>query len=152
MPEATSCPHCGKPLSAYRNPIPTVDALIYQPGKGIVLIERKNKPHGWALPGGFVDYGETVEHAAIREVREETGLDVDLIHLLGVYSSPDRDPRKHTLSIVFLAVPQAGQHLTPGDDASSARFFSVEQIPKDLAFDHSRIVDDFLSMQRRFGG
>ncbi|PSN76032.1 NUDIX hydrolase, partial [filamentous cyanobacterium CCP4] len=93
-------------MTAYRNPAPTVDIIIellHHPHRPIVLIERHHEPLGWALPGGFVDYGESVETAARREAAEETGLTVELVEQFAVYSDPDRDPRKHTLSVVFLA-------------------------------------------------
>ncbi len=102
----------------YRNPVPTVDIIIETP-KGIVLIERRNPPHGWAIPGGFVDYGETLEDAARREAKEETSLDVELKNLLYVYSNPSRDPRQHTVSTVFIAKAKG----TPkaADDAKNLR-------------------------------
>jgi len=146
--EATQhCPSCGQPVPRHRNPLPTVDAIIEVPAAdgspGIVLIRRKNPPHGWALPGGFVDYGETVEQAAIREAKEETGLAVRLKGLLGVYSDPDRDPRGHTISIVFVAEAEG----TPigQDDAASAIVFPLDKLPKELAFDHGRILADYLA-------
>ncbi len=106
-----------------------------------MLIERKNYPHGWAIPGGFVDVGETVEAAAKREMREETGLEVELTDLLGVYSRPDRDPRGHTISLVYVGraegVPKAD------DDAKSAGLFSLAELPSPLAFDHAEILSDY---------
>lgn len=96
------CPACGTAIPVYNNPVPTVDIIIEIEG-GIVLIERNNLPHGWALPGGFVDYGESYEHAAVREAKEETGLDVTLVRQFHSYSTPDRDPRQHTASTVFIA-------------------------------------------------
>jgi 8-oxo-dGTP diphosphatase len=108
---------------------------------GIVLIERKNPPYGWALPGGFVDYGESVESAAAREAKEETSLDVRLIEQFHVYSDPKRDPRHHTISVVFIAtangMPQGG------DDAKAARIFTEGEIPSPLVFDHARIVREY---------
>ena len=136
------CPTCGHEIQVYRNPVPTVDVIIHFQGRGVVLIERRNPPYGWALPGGFVDYGESVEHAAIREAREETGLDVRLQGLLGVYSSPDRDPRQHTMSIVFTAAAWEGAQLKAGDDAGRVRVVPLQALPE-LAFDHARILDDF---------
>ncbi len=125
---------------SYRNPLPTVDIIIEQAGR-VVLVERRNPPHGWALPGGFVEAGESVEQAAIREAKEETGIDVRLTDLLYVYSDPKRDPRHHTLSVVFVARGEG----TPagGDDARSARLFSLDELPP-LVFDHRLILDDYL--------
>ena len=128
----------------YRNPIPTVDIIIHQDGK-IVLIKRRNPPVGWALPGGFVDEGETVEAAAVREAKEETNLDVALLELLYVYSDPSRDPRKHTLSVVFTAERLEGETIAM-DDAEEAEWFSLEQLPDAIVFDHREIIEDF----RRF--
>ena len=129
----------------YRNPTPTVDIiieLIDRPDRPIVLIERKNIPFGWAIPGGFVDYGEPVEVAAKREAKEETCLEVELIEQFYVYSDPNRDPRQHTLSIVFIATatgePQAA------DDAKNIAIFAPWQLPKDLCFDHDKIIKDYL--------
>jgi len=139
------CPHCGKVVVKYRNPFPTIDIII-EVGSGIVLIRRKNPPYGWALPGGFVDYGESLEAAAIREAREETSLDVELVSQLGAYSDPDRDPRKHTISVVFVAracgQPQAA------DDAVDIGTFDRGTLPERLAFDHGRIVQDYFDSQR----
>jgi myo-inositol-1(or 4)-monophosphatase len=112
-----------------------------------VLIYRKNYPKGWALPGGFVDYGESLEQAAIREAKEETNLDIELEYLLGCYSNPDRDPRFHTISTVFVA---KGKGTLKGmDDAKEARVFKLEEIPWDfLVFDHAQILRDFLKKER----
>ncbi|WP_456450221.1 NUDIX domain-containing protein [Hydrogenimonas sp.] len=115
---------------------------------GIVLIERKNPPHGLALPGGFVEVGETVEHACVREMREETGLAIDPYHLLGVYSDPDRDPRFHTVSVVY--VSRAVGEPEGGDDAKTAALFHLSQIPwEKLVFDHARILKDYLNYKDR---
>jgi 8-oxo-dGTP diphosphatase len=129
---------------SYRNPVPTVDIiieLIDRPQPAIVLIERLNPPSGWAIPGGFVDYGESVEAAAQREAAEETGLQVELIEQFQVYSDPNRDPRQHTLSVVFLATakgdPQAG------DDAKALGVFELWRLPNNLCFDHDRILRDY---------
>jgi 8-oxo-dGTP diphosphatase len=129
----------------YRNPTPTVDIiieLIDRPDRPIILIERLNPPHGWALPGGFVDYGESLETAAVREAQEEVGLDVHLLEQFHVYSAPDRDPRQHTISIVFLATATG----TPiaQDDAKSFGIFTPWQIPAQLCFDHGQIIQDYL--------
>jgi len=145
------CPHCGKPVERFRNPLPTVDVVIFEPRRGIVLVERKNPPAGWALPGGFVDYGETVEAAAVREAREETGLVVTLTGLLGVYSDPARDPRQHTLSVVYTAQAPGGSSPQGGDDAVRAQFFPLELLPEALAFDHARIIADFKARLDRAG-
>lgn len=144
------CPQCGRPGAVHRNPLPTVDVVVYEPGQGVILVERANPPHGWALPGGFVDYGETVEHAAVREAREELGLDVVLTGLLGVYSDPARDPRKHTMSVVFTAQAEDLGRLAAGDDAAAARFFPLDALPAPLAFDHARILGDFTNRLARF--
>lgn len=127
-----------------------MDIIIFFPPEKIVLIERKNDPQGWALPGGFVDYGEKAEHAAIREAREETGLDVMLTGLLGVYSRPDRDPRFHTLSVAYTACALNINDLQAGDDASGAGIFSWNELPV-LVFDHKRIIMDFIVRQSRLG-
>ncbi len=125
---------------AYRNPALTVDAVIVDPSKGIVLVRRGRAPFEgrWALPGGFVEYGERCEDACIREVQEETGLQVVVVDTLGVYSDPGRDPRGHTVSVVYLCRVFGGE-IAAGDDAASCRFFAdVEGI--ELAFDHARIL------------
>lgn len=124
---------------AYRNPTPTVDVIIEVPG-GIVLIERNNPPLGWALPGGFVDEGERIEHAAAREAMEETHLEIALRALLYVYSAPDRDPRQHTMSTVFVAT--ATGEPRAGDDAGKVEVFSLDSLPA-LAFDHAQILSDY---------
>ena len=131
-------------IEKYKNPLLTVDIIIEINGK-IVLIQRANPPYGWALPGGFVDYGESLESSAIREAKEETGLEVTLTGLLGVYSRPDRDPRFHTLSVVYLA--GGSGVLEGGDDAARARIFSPTALPEPMAFDHSEIVRDYLKFK-----
>lgn len=128
-----------------RNPYPTVDVII-EIDERIVLVRRRNPPAGWALPGGFIDYGESAEQAARREAREETGLDVELLEQFHTYSDPDRDPRHHTLSVVFLARAQGRPR--GGDDAAAARLFPPEQLPTPLAFDHARIIADWLHYRR----
>ena len=132
-------------LENHRNPVPTVDAIIEVPG-GIVLIRRRNPPPGWALPGGFVDYGETVAAAAVREAREETGLDVILTELFHVYSDPARDPRRHTIATVFIGT--ATGHPVGGDDAAEAAVFTPESLPTPLAFDHTDILNDYFTYKR----
>ncbi len=136
------CPSCGHEVETRRNPFPTVDVIIEMDRGQVVLIERKNPPPGWALPGGFVDYGETFEHAAVRETKEETGLEVRLKYLLGVYSDPERDPRQHNVSVVYVA--QGEGELVPGSDAARAELFSQDDLP-DLAFDHAQILRDYFS-------
>lgn len=143
MKKTVICPHCGQPFSKYANPTPTTDVLIYTPERGIVIIERGNPPLGFALPGGFIEEGEQAEVAAVREMREETGLEVELTGLLGVYSRPDRDPRQHTLSVVFTGRPCNPDGLRAGDDAAQAAFYALDALPWPLVFDHARILADF---------
>jgi len=124
----------------HRNPAPTVDVVVALAGDRVVLVSRRFLPLGWALPGGFVDEGETVEAAAVREVREETGLEVTLTELLGVYSDPRRDARRHTMSTVFLG--RAAGEPRGGDDAAEARAFRWGALPAPLCFDHAEILAD----------
>ena len=136
-----ACPRCGLETEDYRNPVPTVDIIIEMDGLGIVLIKRKNPPVGWALPGGFVDYGESLEEAAVREAGEETSLIVELTGQFHTYSNPARDPRQHTISTVFTAradgIPQAA------DDAAEIGIFMEEDLPELLMFDHAEILADY---------
>jgi 8-oxo-dGTP diphosphatase len=125
----------------YRNPVPTVDVIIEWGNGQVVLIQRKNPPPGWALPGGFVDYGESLEEAAVREVREETSLEIRLVRQFHTYSLPDRDPRRHTISTVFIA--QGHGQLKAADDAFALGLFSRDALPSPLAFDHGEILDDY---------
>lgn len=125
-----------------RNPIPTVD-LIINSDDGILLVKRKNPPEGWALPGGFVDYGESIESAAVREAKEETGLDVELIRQFHTYSDPGRDPRHHTITTVFLA--KAKGKAVAGDDAEDIGIFGRDNLPEQIAFDHRDIINDYFS-------
>lgn len=139
------CPKCETTVFKYRNPILTVDILIEcvtPDGKqGVVLIHRKNIPKVWAIPGGFVDYGESVEEAACREALEETSLKVELIKQFHCYSDPSRDPRQHNISIVFIAkangIPKAA------DDADDIGLYNMDNIPEDLGFDHNQILEDY---------
>jgi ADP-ribose pyrophosphatase YjhB (NUDIX family) len=133
------CPICGGASAKLRNPVPTVDVII-EVGAKIVLVKRRNPPHGWALPGGFVDYGETLEDAARREAFEETGLRINLMAQFHTYSDPERDPRLHTISTVFLATAEGVPR--GGDDALEATAFARECLPL-LVFDHRRILDDY---------
>ena len=132
------------PLSA-RNPLPTADVLI-EVGDRIVLVRRKHPPDGWAIPGGFVEAGETVESAAVREALEETGLRVTLTALLGVYSDPGRDPRHHTISTVY--VGRAEGIPLGGDDAAEARLFGEADLPSPIAFDHAKILADYFRYKK----
>lgn len=129
-----------------KTPLCTVDVIIQLPGERIVLIKRKNPPHGWALPGGFVDVGEPLHVAAVREAKEETGLTVELSEQFFTYSDPSRDPRGHTVSSVYLGtadgVPRGA------DDAEDAQVFALGSLPPDLAFDHGAILRDFVEYKR----
>jgi 8-oxo-dGTP diphosphatase len=120
--------------------------LIDRPGRPIVLIERRNPPPGWAIPGGFVDVGERIEQAAAREAQEETTLAVTLTALLGVYSDPTRDARGHTASVVYVATAEGTPRAQ--DDAAAVGIFSPESLPLNLAFDHHRILADYLAFRR----
>ncbi|MGE0157576.1 MAG: NUDIX domain-containing protein [Geobacter sp.] len=144
-----TCPACGATVRNYRNPIPTVDVIIELNGR-MVLIERRNPPYGWALPGGFVDYGETLEQAAIREAREETSLEISDLKLLGCYSDPSRDSRMHTITTVFIAqgsgIPRAA------DDAVNLQLFTADHLPDNLCFDHGAILQDYLRKAQRVSG
>ena len=132
-----------------KNPFCTVDAIIEVRRnmntqlEGIVLIKRKNPPSGWAIPGGFVDYGETLEDAVRREMKEETGLDITLVRQFHTYSDPARDPRHHTVSTVFIATatgrPQAG------DDAEEIGIFTKDSLPENIAFDHRQVLEDYFN-------
>ncbi len=128
-----------------KGPAATVDVII-EVGDRIVLIRRKNPPPGWAIPGGFIDYGEKAEDAAEREALEETGLAVTLVTLLGVYSDPARDPRRHTISTVYIGAAQG----TPSgrDDAAEAGLFAEDGLPSPLAFDHARILADYFRYKK----
>ena len=130
----------------YRNPVPTVDIIIEVEGGGVILIERENEPHGWALPGGFVDYGESLETAAVREAKEETSLDVDLLEQFHTYSNPARDLRQHTISTVFVA--QADGVPRAASDARNIGVFTEQSLPKPLAFDHAGILKDYFSVRQ----
>ncbi len=137
-----ACPACGAKVKQYRNPLPTVDVIVELP-EGIVLIERKNEPLGWAIPGGFVDYGETLEHAAVREMQEEIGLmlEEEQLRLLGCYSDPSRDKRSHNISTVYVATATGTPNA--GDDAAAFGIFPIDALPEPLCFDHARILSDY---------
>ena len=140
-------------MYSYPHPHPSVstDVVIFtiqDEQLRVLLIKRASDPYKntWALPGGFVDYGETLEQAAVREAKEETSLDVNLVCLLGIYSDPARDPRHHTISTVFIAkargIPEGR------DDALRARLFTEQALPTDLAFDHGTILRDYFTYKR----
>jgi 8-oxo-dGTP diphosphatase len=130
----------------YSNPLLTVDIIVELADGTIVLIERKNPPPGWALPGGFVDYGEAIEYAATREAKEEISLDVTLTEQFYTYSDPSRDPRHHTVSTVFIATAEGAPEAA--DDAKSVRTFSENNLPALLAFDHARILRDYFRFKK----
>ncbi|MBW2057970.1 MAG: NUDIX hydrolase [Deltaproteobacteria bacterium] len=144
------CPKCGAPIREYSSPLTTVDIIIRckvsNKEEGLVLIMRKREPKMWALPGGFCEYGESLEQAALREAVEETGLEVELTEQFHTYSDPRRDPRHHSITTVFIAT-SAGEPVA-GDDAAQVRIFKKSQIPDTLAFDHRRILDDYLFYER----
>lgn len=129
-------------MAAPRNPFPTVDIIIEYRG-GIILVRRRNPPHGWAIPGGFVEYGESLENAAAREAQEETGLTADIVRQFHSYSEPDRDPRFHTISVVFIA--RGNGDLQAADDAVDAAVFTKDDLPDDIAFDHRAILEDYFN-------
>ena len=133
---------------SFKNPVPTVD-LIIEIKQQFILIERMNPPFGWALPGGFVDYGESLESAAKREALEETGLVVDLVGQFHTYSNPSRDSRQHTISTVFLA--KAEGNPKAGSDARNVQFFTEENLPEKLVFDHAEILDDYFKWKKNGG-
>ena len=128
-------------METKRNPpVPTVDVII-EYNNGIVLVKRRNPPPGWAIPGGFVDYGESLEAAAVREAREETGLEVELLRQFHTYSNPERDARFHTITTVYIG--RGKGELRAGDDAGEAALFRRSSLPEDLAFDHRDILRDY---------
>ncbi len=131
-----------KTRSNRKNPIPTVDIIIKYKGS-IILIKRKKPPEGWALPGGFVDYGETLESAAVREAKEETGLDIELIRQFHTYSDPKRDPRHHTITTVYIA--KGNGMPAAGDDAKEISIVQKDTLPKQIAFDHREILTDYFT-------
>jgi ADP-ribose pyrophosphatase YjhB (NUDIX family) len=139
------CPQCGTKIRRYKNPFPTVDIIIEVDTRegegGIVLIKRRNEPLGWAIPGGFVDYGESLEEAAVREAKEETGLNVHLIRQFHTYSNPKRDPRFHAISTVYIAKAQGIPEAC--DDAQDVGIFDQHHLPKDIVFDHGEILEDY---------
>jgi len=137
-------------MKKYSYPLPTVDIIIEikrEDGKeGIVLIKRKNPPYGWALPGGFVDCGESLEEAAVREAKEETSLAIQLKSQLHTYSDPKRDPRQHTISTVYVATAQGRPKAQ--DDAQEIGIFTKDEINFPLAFDHNKILTDYFKQKK----
>ncbi len=129
-------------MANYKNPFPTVDIIIKYKD-GVILIKRKKPPFGWALPGGFVEYGESLENAAIREAKEETGLDITLIRQFHSYSEPDRDPRFHTITTVYIA--SADGEIAAGYDAAEAVLFYRNNLPDNIVFDHKKILEDYFN-------
>ena len=123
-----------------RNPFPTVDVVVERGQGRVLLVRRTNPPFGWALPGGFIDYGESAEDAARREVVEETGVSVLLTDMLGVYSDPARDPRHHTMTVVYIG--RSRDPVQAGDDAAEVEEFALDALPE-LAFDHAQILRDY---------
>ena len=146
MRRVIKCPKCQNEIELFQNPVPTVDIIIEIETKGIILIRRKNPPYGWAIPGGFVDYGETLEEAALREAKEETDLDVKLIKQFHTYSDPNRDQRHHSISTVYIAkaegTPQAR------DDAADIGIFNEPGLPDEIAFDHRSILRDYFKSKK----
>ena len=137
-------------MPEHKNPVPTVDVIIEMKDdvgrEGIVLIERKNPPYGWALPGGFVNYGESLEMAAVREAKEETSLDIELVRQFHTYSDPRRDPRGHTITTVFIA-KASGEPLA-ADDAQTIGVFTRDEVRFPLAFDHREILDNYFASKK----
>ncbi len=133
-------------VTKFKNPLLTVDIIIEVEDRGIVLIERKNPPHGWALPGGFVDYGENLEKAAVREAKEETSLEVNLVEQFYTYSDPRRDPRHHTVATVFIG--RASGNPKGADDAKRAQLFTEHNLPSPMVFDHAQILADYFRYKK----
>jgi ADP-ribose pyrophosphatase YjhB (NUDIX family) len=137
-------------MKKHRNPVPTVDIIIEierEDGQqGIVLIKRKNPPYGWAIPGGFVDYGESLEEAAVREAKEETSLDIQLKRQMFTYSDPKRDPRQHTISTIYVATARGRPKAQ--DDAIEIGIFTKEELHFPLAFDHQKILADYFKQRK----
>jgi 8-oxo-dGTP diphosphatase len=148
MQQGRVCPNCGTMVETFRNPLPTVDVVVIRSGR-VLLIERMNPPAGWALPGGFIDYGESAEAAAVRELAEETGLKAQQLEMLGVYSDPLRDPRHHTLSVVYMGMAE-GEPVA-GDDAAATKWFPLDDLPQQVAFDHRRVIADARRYLERAG-
>ena len=140
------CPQCGTLVKEYRNPFPTVDVIIER-GEGIVLILRHNEPREWALPGGYCDYEESLEKAAIRESKEETSLEIEIVEQFHTYSDPQRDPRQHNITTVYIANAKGG-NLQARDDAQQIGIFTEATLPPKLAFDHDRTLRDYFRYKK----
>lgn len=150
MKGGVTCPGCGREFPVRIAPFPTTDIVIRRVKNGreaVVLVRRKNPPHGWAIPGGFIEYGESAEACAVREAEEETGLRVKLTGLLGVYSGPDRDPRFHTISAVYTA--GGGGDPRAGSDAAETGVFTRDELPPDIVFDHRTILERYFEQRSR---
>ena len=150
MSDRLTCPHCGHTLDRYDQPRLTVDAVVRNDDGDVLLIKRRNPPLGWALPGGFVDVGETLERAVARELNEETGLSARSVTQFHTYSDPARDPRHHTVSTVFL-VDATGEP-EANDDAILAGYFPPDALPAPVVFDHARIIADVVHGHVTSGG
>ena len=135
------CPKCQTEIEIYKTPLTAVDIIIENDSKGIILIKRKNPPFGWAIPGGFVEYGESLEEASVREAKEETNLEVRLIKQFHTYSDPNRDKRFHCISTVYIAKAKGTPEAK--DDAAEIGIFNESNLPQDLAFDHRIILGDY---------
>lgn len=136
-----TCPHCGEPLQDLPFPPCTVDAILETSPGHLLLVRRRFEPLGWALPGGFVETGETLEEACRREIAEETSLEIDNLRQMHTYSDPGRDPRHHTITTVF--VGRARGVFQAGDDAAEVRVFALDALPQPLCFDHPQILEDY---------
>lgn len=145
MIEKFVCPVCGNVTERYKNPYPTADVIVEIKGK-ILLIKRGNPPYGWAIPGGFIDYGEKAEDAARREIREEAGIEITDLEQFHVYSDPSRDPRFHTLTVVFTA--KSDDTPKAGDDAAETGLFDMGNLPSPIVFDHSEILKDYFEKRK----
>ncbi|MCK4305809.1 MAG: NUDIX hydrolase [Candidatus Eisenbacteria sp.] len=141
MSARRACPRCGEPIASFPFPLLTVDCIITNDLRQVLLIKRRFPPPGWALPGGFVEHGETLEEAVTREILEETHLQLLEIRQFHAYSDPARDRRHHIVSVVFAG--KATGEPRAGDDAGEARFFPLDQLPEPLAFDHTEILRDY---------
>ena len=142
MIEKIPCPGCGYQIERHKNPFPTVDVIV-EIGNKVLLVKRRNPPHGWALPGGFIEYGESAEEAANREIFEEAGIHLTGLKQFRCYSAPKRDPRFHTITLVFSAT--SFDKPSAGDDAAEAALFDLDELPSPIVFDHIKILEDFFS-------